>query len=115
MEPWRPERLVNCSGHPSSGHRTYRPAIANANPPGISGFPEFPAKAKRVIYLFQAGGPSQIDLFDHKPLLQQWDGKDLPKEVMGGVKFTGMVNGQSRFPVVASKWKFVATVSRELG
>ena len=59
-----------------------------------------------MIYLFQAGGPSQIDLFDHKPLLQQWDGKDLPEKVLGGVKFTGMVNGQSRFPVVASKWKF---------
>lgn len=81
-------------------------ALARANPAGIDGFPEFPAKAKRVIYLFQAGGPSQIDLFDHKPLLNKWDGKDLPKSVIGGVKFTGMVNGQSRFPVVASRWKF---------
>lgn len=81
-------------------------APARANPPGVAGFPEFPAKAKRVIYLFQAGGPSQIDLFDHKPLLKKWHGKDLPPEVMGNVKFTGMVNGQSRFPVVASKWKF---------
>lgn len=80
--------------------------IARANPAGVDGFPEYPAKAKRVIYLFQAGGPSQIDLFDHKPLLEKWDGKDLPKSVMGGVKFTGMVNGQSRFPVVASRWKF---------
>jgi len=81
-------------------------APTRANPPGVSGFPEFPAKAKRVIYLFQAGGPSQIDLFDHKPQLKKWDGKDLPKEVMGDVKFTGMVNGQSNFPVVASRWKF---------
>ncbi|MEM6981285.1 MAG: DUF1501 domain-containing protein, partial [Planctomycetota bacterium] len=81
-------------------------AVMSANPPGTHGFPEFPAKATRVIYLFQAGGPSQIDLFDHKPLLKDWDGKDLPKSVMSGVKFTGMVNGQSRFPVVASRWKF---------
>ena len=81
-------------------------ATDRANPPGVAGFPEFPAKAKRIIYLFQAGGPSQIDLFDHKPLLEKWDGKDLPKSVMSGVKFTGMVNGQSRFPVVASRWKF---------
>jgi len=76
------------------------------NSPGVTGFPEFPPQAKRVIYLFQAGGPSQIDLFDYKPLLKQWHGKDLPSEVIGDVKFTGMVNGQSRFPVVASKWKF---------
>lgn len=81
-------------------------AQAVANPPGVKGFPEFPAKAKRVIYLFQAGGPSQIDLFDHKPLLKKWDEKELPKEVMGDARFTGMVNGQSRFPVVASRWKF---------
>lgn len=81
-------------------------ASARANPPGVVGFPEFAPRAKRVIYLFQAGGPSQIDLFDHKPLLEKWDRQDLPKEVMGDVKFTGMVNGQSRFPVVASRWKF---------
>lgn len=77
-----------------------------ANPPGISGFPRATPKAKRVIYLFQAGGPSQIDLFDYKPLLKEWDGKDLPKSVLKGAKFTGMVAGQSRFPVVASKWAF---------
>ena len=81
-------------------------ATTRANPPGVSGFPEFPSKAKRVIYLYQAGGPSQIDLFDYKPLLKAWDSKDLPKEVMRDAKFTGMVNGQSSFPVVASKWKF---------
>ncbi len=80
-----------------------RPA---ANPPGVSGFPDVAPKAKRVIYLFQAGGPSQIDLFDYKPLLKKWDGKDLPDSVMDGAQFTGMVAGQSRFPVVASKWGF---------
>ena len=81
-------------------------AEVGANPPGVSGFPEIASKAKRVIFLFQAGGPSQIDLFDHKPMLKQWDGKDLPKSVMGNAKFTGMVNGQSHFPVVASRWGF---------
>ena len=81
-------------------------APRRANPPGVTGFPEFAPKARRVIYLFQAGGPSQIDLFDHKPLLRKWDGKDLPRSVMRDAKFTGMVNGQSRFPVVASRWKF---------
>jgi hypothetical protein len=76
------------------------------NAPGIDGFPQHLPKAKRVIFLFQAGGPSQIDLLDHKPQLDAWHGKDLPKSVMGNAKFTGMVNGQSRFPVVASPWKF---------
>ncbi|MEM7698823.1 MAG: DUF1501 domain-containing protein [Verrucomicrobiota bacterium] len=83
-----------------------RAAKSAANPPGRPGFPQFPAKAKRVIYLFQAGGPSQIDLFDYKPKLHNWDGKDLPASVMDGAKFTGMVNGQSSFPVVAPRWKF---------
>lgn len=81
-------------------------ARGRANAPGVAGFPQFAPKAKRVIYLFQAGGPSQIDLFDYKPLLEKWDTKDLPKSVMGDAKFTGMVAGQSRFPVVASRWGF---------
>ncbi len=82
------------------------PAAAQANPAGMPGFPGYAPKAKRVIYLFQAGGPSQVDLFDYKPLLAKWDGKDLPKSVMGDAKFTGMVSGQSSFPVVAPRWDF---------
>ncbi len=81
-------------------------AGASANAPGVAGFQQFPAKAKRVIFLFQAGGPSQIDLLDPKPGLKKWHGVDLPKSVMGDAKFTGMVNGQSAFPVVASPWEF---------
>ena len=76
-----------------------------ANPPEVPGFPGFNPKAKRVIFLFQAGGPSQIDLFDYKPHLKKWHGKDLPKSVMGNAKFTGMVNGQATFPVVACPWE----------
>ena len=84
------------------------PAAAGVrgNLPGVSGFPQFPAKAKRVIFLFQAGGPSQLDLLDYKPDLQKWHGIDLPKSVMGEAKFTGMTRGQATFPVVASPWKF---------
>lgn len=92
------QQLLGANSASASEHR--------ANPAGVTGFPELRAKAKRVIYLFQAGGPSQIDLFDFKPLLKKWDRKDLPKEVMRDAKFTGMVNGQSRFPVVAPMWKF---------
>ncbi|MCM8532343.1 MAG: DUF1501 domain-containing protein [Lentisphaeraceae bacterium] len=76
------------------------------NPAGVSGFPGYSPKAKRVIFLFQAGGPSQIDLLDYKPHLKKWHGKDLPKSVMGNAKFTGMVSGQSSFPVVSSPWGF---------
>ena len=68
--------------------------------------PHFAGKVKRIIFLFQAGGPSQIDLLDHKPMLREWHTKELPKSVMRDTKFTGMVNGQSRFPVVASPWEF---------
>lgn len=98
--------LLGSALHELVGERELLSAETRANPPGISGFPGHAPTAKRVIYLFQAGGPSQIDLFDHKPMLNDWHGEDLPKSVMGDAKFTGMVNGQSRFPVVASKWKF---------
>jgi len=90
----------------ADGHAADALAAGRANPPGAAGFPNFAPKAKRVIYLFQAGGPSQIDLFDYKPILKEWDGRDLPASVLAGAKFTGMVNGQSRFPVVAPRWKF---------
>jgi len=81
-------------------------ARCDSNAPGVGGFPQFAPKARRVIFLFQGGGPSQIDLLDHKPMLQKFHGKDLPKSVKGDAMFTGMVNGQSSFPVVASPYKF---------
>ena len=54
---------------------------------GILGNGHFPAKAKRVIYLFQSGGPSQIELFDYKPELAKLDGKDCPQEFLEGQNF----------------------------
>ena len=77
-----------------------------ANTPGVESFPQGDPKAKRVIFLFQAGGPSQMDLVDYKPMLRKYHGQELPKSVMGDTKFTGMVNGQASFPVVASPWEF---------
>jgi hypothetical protein len=61
-------------------------------------------KAKRVIYLFQSGGPSQIELFDHKPRLMEFQGQDLPDSIRGGQRLTGMSASQSSFPVVPSKF-----------
>jgi hypothetical protein len=63
-----------------------------------------PTKAKRVIYLFQSGGPSQIELFDHKPRLMQFAGQDLPESIRGGQRLTGMSASQASFPVVPSKF-----------
>lgn len=66
----------------------------------------FPPRAKRVIYLFMSGGPSQLDLFDYKPLLNQKNGEDLPESVRKGQRLTGMSGNQSRLPLVGSPFKF---------
>ncbi len=68
--------------------------------------PHFPAKAKRVIYLFMAGGPSQIDLFDYKPSLENYHKSELPSSVRGGQRITTMTSGQKSFPCVKSIFKF---------
>ncbi|CAN5250205.1 DUF1501 domain-containing protein [soil metagenome] len=66
--------------------------------------PHFAPKAKRVIYLFQSGGPSHVDLFDNKPSLARFHGQDLPASVKGTQRVTGMTSGQSSFPVVQPLW-----------
>jgi uncharacterized protein (DUF1501 family) len=73
---------------------------------GILDKPHFPAKAKRIIYLFMAGGPSQLDLFDHKPLLNEMNGKDLPDSVRRGQRLTGMSGNQATLPLAGSIFKF---------
>ena len=61
--------------------------------------PHFAPKAKRVIYLFQSGGPSHIDLFDYKPALEKLHGEELPDSVRQGQRLTGMTAGQKSFPL----------------
>jgi hypothetical protein len=73
---------------------------------GILDKPHFPAKAKRIINLFMAGGPSQLDLFDHKPLLNEMNGKDLPESVRRGQRLTGMSGNQATLPLAGSIFKF---------
>ena len=68
--------------------------------------PHFPAKAKRIIYLFQSGAPSQLDLFDYKPLLKKLNGQELPESIRGGQRLTGMTAGQASFPLVSSIFNF---------
>ncbi|NND07817.1 MAG: DUF1501 domain-containing protein [Saprospiraceae bacterium] len=68
--------------------------------------PHFAPKAKRVIYLFQSGAPSQMDLFDHKPLLQKMYGEELPASVRQGQRLTGMTAGQTSFPLAGTLFDF---------
>lgn len=65
-----------------------------------------PPKAKRVIWLFMADGPSQLDMFDYKPKLEEFYNKDLPEEIRNGQRITTMTSGQSRFPCAPSLFRF---------
>ena len=78
----------------------------SAESQGVPFGPHFAPKAKRVIYLFQSGGPSQIDLFDHKPYMDKVRGQDLPDSIRRGQRLTGMTSGQDRFPVANSIFEF---------
>jgi hypothetical protein len=72
----------------------------------VTGMPHFAPKAKRVIYLFQNGAPSQLESFDYKPLLNKMHGEELPASVRMGQRLTGMTSNQSSFPLVGSHFKF---------
>ena len=63
-------------------------------------------RIKRIIYLFQSGGPSQLDLFDYKPLLYKMHGEELPESVRMGQRLTGMTSGQNTKPLTSSLFKF---------
>ncbi len=73
---------------------------------GVLGEPHFPPKAKRIIYLFMSGAPSQLDLLDYKPELNRLHGQQLPDSVRGGQRLTGMSGNQSSIPLVGSPFKF---------
>ena len=73
---------------------------------GLAGLPHFAPKAKRVIWLFQSGGPSQIETFDPKPNLAKLRGQDLPESIRKGQRLTTMTSGQSSFPLVESAFDF---------
>ncbi len=68
--------------------------------------PHFPGKVKQVIYLHMVGGPSQLDLFDYKPQMNDWYDKDLPESIRNGQRLTTMTSGQARFPIAPSKFQF---------
>ncbi len=80
-----------------------RPDSETGIPSGLS---HFAPKAKRAIYLFMSGAPSQMDLFDYKPRMEDWFDKDLPDSIRNGQRLTTMTSGQTRFPIAPSKFKF---------
>ena len=80
-------------------------ATANSAPSlGLGALPHFAPKAKRVIYLFQSGGPSHCDLFDYSPAIDKLQGTELPDSIRGDQRVTGMTSEQGSYPVVAPMW-----------
>jgi hypothetical protein len=71
-----------------------------------TGTTHFAPKAKRVVYLFQSGGPSHLELLDEKPELRRLHGTELPDSIRQGQRLTGMTSGQASFPVIAPKFGF---------
>jgi hypothetical protein len=88
------------------GDTVARADAAPNSPPLVAALPHFPAKAKRVIYLFQNGAPSHVDLFDYKPKLREWQGKDIPPEIQQGKRLSTMTSGQKAKPCLAEITQF---------
>jgi hypothetical protein len=78
-----------------------KPQAATRPLGGLAGLPHFAPKAKRVVYMFQNGAPSHVDLFDYKPLLKAWHGKEIPPEIQGGKRLSTMTSGQKAKPVLS--------------
>jgi hypothetical protein len=91
-------KAVGCAALASLLQRDADAALPN--------LPHFAPKAKRVIYLFQSGGPSQLELLDYKPRLRSLHGSELPESIRQGQRLTGMTSGQRNFPVIAPRFGF---------
>lgn len=96
--------LASLLGQPLT--HTANAATAPAPQTGLPGLPHFAPRAKRVIYLFMCGGPSHIDTFDFHPRMRDLHGIELPSEIRGDQRITGMTSGQKSFPVVAPMFQF---------
>lgn len=89
----------------SRGDQPFTPPPAS-NTSGLPGLPHFAPTAKRAIYLFMAGAPSQIDLFDYKPKMAEQFDKELPESIRLGQRITTMTSGQARLPIAPSMYGF---------
>jgi hypothetical protein len=98
--------LMGLLHHDAEGSPSKAVATTQSAYNGILSAPHFAPRAKRIIYLFMAGGPSQHDLFDYKPLLNEKNGQDLPASVRMGQRLTGMSGNQATLPLAGSIFKF---------
>jgi hypothetical protein len=80
--------------------------LGAAESAGGPALPHFAPKTKNIIYLHMVGGPPQMDLFDYKPVMNDWYDKDLPESIRKGQRLTTMTSGQARFPIAPSKYQF---------
>jgi hypothetical protein len=117
MDPIRQSALVQTRRHffrsgaaglggAALAHLLGRDALAAAGQGARGALPHVAPRAKRAIYLFMSGAPSQIDLLDYKPSMADWYDKDLPDSVRQGQRLTTMTSGQDRFPVAPSIYQF---------
>ena len=74
---------------------------AKAQENALNHLTHFAPKAKRVVYLFQSGGPSHLELLDYKPKLKKFHGTELPDSIRQGQRLTGMTSGQKSFPIMS--------------
>jgi hypothetical protein len=94
---------MRLAGQAATGAGAGAPVLPDAH---VSGTRHVVPRAKRVIYLFQSGGPSQFELFDHKPMLQRMNGEELPASVRMGQRLTGMTTNQKQFPLAGAPFAF---------
>ena len=87
-------------------HAAQAPSAQGAAPSASRNFLHHAPKAKRVIYLFQSGGPSQVDLFDYKPALAKHHGQDIFQLVKKAGRLTGFTDGHKTHPIINTKYKF---------
>ncbi|MFQ5732013.1 MAG: DUF1501 domain-containing protein [Planctomycetaceae bacterium] len=98
--------LMNTESHGAPTSPNPQPSTLNPQPSGVLKRLHHKPTAKRGIFLFQAGGPSQMDLFDYKPVLNKLHGTQLPEEIRKGQRLTGMSAGQASLPLVGSPFQF---------
>jgi hypothetical protein len=100
--------LLGTAALASLGLTAGREAAANSNGDArvAAALTHFAPRAKHVIYLHMVGGPSQLDLYDYKPVMKDWFDKDLPESVRMGQRLTTMTSGQARFPIAPSMYRF---------
>ncbi|MFN0123550.1 MAG: DUF1501 domain-containing protein [Blastocatellia bacterium] len=109
MNPWQESQLWQTRRHflrdAGAGLAAFT-SLPATDVVAQSALPRIAPKARRVIYLFQSGGPSQLDLFDPKPQLAKFRGQDLPDSIRRGQRLTGMTSNQATFPTAPSIFKF---------